>query len=379
MIQQEAEIAIVGAGLSGLALADMLTRQGREVVVLEARDRVGGRVLSRPATVRSQHQYDLGPAWIWPHNHRMLALVERFDLELIGQNSAGNLVFQDGYGVVRRDYAFATMGDALRVKGGIAKLTQALVIALPPNAVRLGHRVEKISRTQDGVTLAVAGPNSAMGLVANQVVLAMPPRLAATGLQYDPPLSDVSTRALTGVPTWMAAQAKVVAVYPSAFWLQAGLSGDAISHRGPLVEVHDASPAETPNGEAALFGFVHPSAIPDGAEDDAFRASVVNQLIALFGDDAAEPTALLIKTWASDQMTATHLDTAGITSHPDYQPIQIRDEAWAELLLLAGSEVASDQGGFLEGALAAAEESKTTIVVGSHSSRQSKAKTTHSL
>jgi phytoene dehydrogenase-like protein len=39
-------ILVIGAGLAGLAAADALTRQGRDVLVVEARARPGGRVLT---------------------------------------------------------------------------------------------------------------------------------------------------------------------------------------------------------------------------------------------------------------------------------------------------------------------------------------------
>ena len=44
MEQREADVCVVGAGFAGLAAARSLLKAGKSVVVLEARDRVGGRV-----------------------------------------------------------------------------------------------------------------------------------------------------------------------------------------------------------------------------------------------------------------------------------------------------------------------------------------------
>ncbi len=51
---------VVGAGVAGLTAAKLLARAGRSVVVLEARDRIGGRVY----TERGTHTTDLGASWI---------------------------------------------------------------------------------------------------------------------------------------------------------------------------------------------------------------------------------------------------------------------------------------------------------------------------
>src|SRR5690606_1261536 len=52
---------VIGAGVSGLTAARLLTSEGRRVVVLEARDRVGGRVVSDR---RYGFATDLGASWI---------------------------------------------------------------------------------------------------------------------------------------------------------------------------------------------------------------------------------------------------------------------------------------------------------------------------
>ncbi|WP_037361833.1 flavin monoamine oxidase family protein [Amycolatopsis orientalis] len=72
----ETEVLVVGAGYAGLTAAACLAERGTSVVVLEAADRVGGRVLSevRPSGVRIDH----GGQWIGPTQRRFRALAERF-------------------------------------------------------------------------------------------------------------------------------------------------------------------------------------------------------------------------------------------------------------------------------------------------------------
>ncbi|MFD6067598.1 MULTISPECIES: flavin monoamine oxidase family protein [Amycolatopsis] len=69
-------VVVVGAGLSGLVAARALHRRGVEVVVLEAADRVGGRVLSETTALGSR--LDLGGQWIGSDHHRVRALAAEF-------------------------------------------------------------------------------------------------------------------------------------------------------------------------------------------------------------------------------------------------------------------------------------------------------------
>jgi len=71
---RQTEVAIVGAGLAGLAAARALVAAGVDVVVLEARERVGGRTYTRPASDGTL--LDLGGQWIGPTQYRMAALAE---------------------------------------------------------------------------------------------------------------------------------------------------------------------------------------------------------------------------------------------------------------------------------------------------------------
>jgi monoamine oxidase len=71
---------VVGAGLAGLVAADELARGGVEVVVLEARSRVGGRVWSQ--TLPNGAVVEMGAEYILPGNTAILELAERFGLGL---------------------------------------------------------------------------------------------------------------------------------------------------------------------------------------------------------------------------------------------------------------------------------------------------------
>lgn len=69
---QRAEVVVVGAGIAGLTAAEALHRQGIDVVVLEAADRVGGRLLTEITALGSA--VDLGGQWIGKGHHRFEAL-----------------------------------------------------------------------------------------------------------------------------------------------------------------------------------------------------------------------------------------------------------------------------------------------------------------
>jgi monoamine oxidase len=85
------DFVVVGAGLAGLKTALALCAAGADVTVFEARDRVGGRVVSaaRPSDEMPALVLDLGAQWVGPGQTRMLGLIAELDLHLVAEGSPG--------------------------------------------------------------------------------------------------------------------------------------------------------------------------------------------------------------------------------------------------------------------------------------------------
>ena len=103
-LDSQADFAVVGAGLSGLRAAVDLAAAGATVTVFEARDRVGGRLLSAPPrqgdTSAPPLVLDLGAQWIGPGQTAILELTEQLGLHTVATDVPGQAIWDlDGRAV----------------------------------------------------------------------------------------------------------------------------------------------------------------------------------------------------------------------------------------------------------------------------------------
>ena len=89
-IPANADVVVVGAGFAGLAAARELVKRGRDVVVLEGRDRVGGR--SSTATIAGV-PVDLGGTFVGPTQDAVVAMAAELGCETVSTHNRGkNLI-----------------------------------------------------------------------------------------------------------------------------------------------------------------------------------------------------------------------------------------------------------------------------------------------
>ena len=142
---------------------------------------------------------------------------------------------------------------------------------------------------------------------------------------------------------------KCFAAYPTPFWRDKGLNGQAISDTGPVKVTFDVSP---PGAEAGiLLGFV------EGGEarrwqrlpGEQRRAAVLERLVRYFGPEAAEPASYVEKDWSEEEFTrgcyGAHFAPGTWTSYGPALREPVGHIHWA------GAEYAVEWSGYMEGAV----------------------------
>ena len=125
----EADVCVIGAGLAGLTAARVLGAHDRAVVVLEARDRVGGRVHTE--TLADGTPIDHGGQWIGPGQHRMAHVAEDLGLETFRTYDDGENVLHFG-------------GRTARYQGAIPRLSPVVLADMAQAQTRFDRLAQRV-------------------------------------------------------------------------------------------------------------------------------------------------------------------------------------------------------------------------------------------
>ena len=345
-------VVVVGGGLAGLTAADLLHAAGVPVQVIEGRDFVGGRTMTvRPEGLPEGAWFDVGATWHWTDQPRMQALARELGVDVFPQYRTGRAVVESEPGSRPEavDIPPPDPGE-LRFVGGAQGVCERLAERLPPDAISLGTAVVAVEAMGAGLDVNVVKPDGdGADVHADQVVMALPPRLLVDTIAFTPELPDDVLEVIKATSTWMAHALKCVAVYESSFWRDDGRSGLALSQPGcgALAEVHDGCDAD--GSVAALWGFMSGHhEIRDLSFDDRLE-HVFGHLGRLFGPQAADPLRYFERDWSTDPYTAD--EVVWVQEEAPYGHPALHQPLLGGRLLLAGTETATEGGGHMEGAV----------------------------
>lgn len=380
-------VAVIGAGLAGLAAADALRREGADVVVVEARERVGGRVWSTPFAGGVAER---GAEFVFTQDEVFHATAARLGLRLYRKGTHyGDREPRGGAPVSRSDLdaAVARLGevtadgtvldalaslrlapevadviaarvevssaypaedlaasvlaetgagfgrfDTFGVEGGNSRLAEALAAPLGP-ALLLGQPVDSIAWDRRSVRLA--GPG--LDLWADRGVVATP-ATATAAIRFDPPLPARAEQALAGVRYGRAAKLHVplltpvepsaVLSVPARYWSYTQLDPDG----GPASFA--AAFAGTPGALERLRVWAGP-------------ATWLGAVGALRPELELDVDAPMLTTWHDDPWTQGAYSARSRSSPLDSAELA----RTVGPLAFAGEHTAGDWHGLMEGAL----------------------------
>ena len=166
---------IVGAGLSGLYIAWQLHLRQQDVVVLEARERCGGRITSPNLGTQPDSCIDLGPAWLWPQlQPRLNQLVTELEIKLFKQFTTGDMQYEIDPRNIGRYRAQSSHSQSWRIVGGCQRLIDNLAARLPESTIHLNTRVTSIDQSELRIQAVRGG--QVCEFAADKIILALPLR-----------------------------------------------------------------------------------------------------------------------------------------------------------------------------------------------------------
>jgi putrescine oxidase len=144
MSEPHYDVVVIGAGLAGLSAATDATRQGFSCLVLEARDRVGGRVHN--VTLGDDAPNELGGQWVAPYHTAVHELAADLGVDLFPAHRTGESIYVDASGTAHRygGHDLPLPSESLLAYDTAIAALDAIVAQLDPERPWLHARAEEL-------------------------------------------------------------------------------------------------------------------------------------------------------------------------------------------------------------------------------------------
>lgn len=332
-------IIIIGAGLSGLLTAYRLKKEGIPFKILEARSRIGGRIDTVYGSTNTP--VEMGATWFGDYHKNLVKLLDELEITYFEQYMKGTVFFQPLPTSPAQSIQIPTQPSSYRISGGTAHLIDTLYQSLDASDVSINQTVTAIKFGDNSVQVTADAI-----FEGTAVILAIPPKLWAQKIIFQPDLPLHLTTLAKETHTWMEDSIKVALSYAEPFWEQQNLSGTLFSNTGPITEFYDHCNQE--RSTYALCGFINSSFKSLSAEDRYAR--VMNQLKSVFGTDAEAFIDYTECIWSHEEYTYATSVMQLFPHQNNGNPIY-SESYFDNRLFISSAEASPEFSGYMDGAV----------------------------
>lgn len=347
----KSSIVILGGGLSGLTTAYLLEKEGYSSTILEARNRLGGRIY----TLRnnSEPPIEMGATWLGKKHTHLISLLEKLGIDIfeqfMGEKAYYEYISTSPPQLVQLPH---NEDPTYRISGGSDHLINVLRDQLDHSDIHLNQPAGSIEKQGDALIINSRDKQ----LDADFVISTLPPKLFNEQISVTPSLPSALIQKASQTHTWMAESIKVGLTYQQPFWRDSGTSGTIMSNVGPITEMYDHSDEES--SRFALKGFLN-EAYHSLTRKERLELTL-DQLEKYYGSQSKEFTSYQELVWKNEPYTHSEYDRH-IIPHQHNGDLIFRKSYLDGRLLISGSETASEFPGYMDGAVESAHHAVNKI------------------
>ena len=343
-------VIIIGAGLSGLLTAYHLKKENIPFKILEARDRIGGRIYTHYGTDHTP--IEMGATWFGNQHKHLINLLDELNMGYFEQFMDGKVFFQPFSTSPAESIQIPSQPPSYRISGGTSNLIERLYQKLDKNDILLNQSVRDIKFKKNSVQVFTKEM-----FEGSAVVLAIAPKLWSKKILFTPQLPNNLMTIAKHTHTWMEDSIKVALIYKQPFWQYEKHSGTLFSNSGPITELYDHCNHE--RSKYALCGFINSSF--KSLNYSERQSIVISQVKNVFGAKAEKFIDYKECIWSNEENTFEESDIP-LYPHQNNGNAIFSNTFFDDRLFISSSESAPEFPGYMDGAVCAANAMAKKII-----------------